>query len=243
MGYVDKASVTPTDILHANGRYVQWNRDASILGIKMLAHKMGKSYQEFLELALDAVINKIALSILQSVVNFEGKKLNIKDEKGAMYFIDKLLHQEDKDMMGCRLEFKLPLVAIGAPVNVYLPEVAKKLNLDLNIPAHAEIANAIGAASGNVVEVVQVLIRHENDEFIVHAPWERRAFEKYNEAVEYAKEQAAKKAAIQVEKAGAANYDLSTGLEETFIPGWDILMQAVITAAAVGKPKWLVKIT
>ena len=54
---MNKASVTPTDILHANGRYTQWDRDASILGVKMLAHKMGKSYQEFLDLAMEAIIN------------------------------------------------------------------------------------------------------------------------------------------------------------------------------------------
>lgn len=74
--------------------------------------------------------------------------------------------------MSCSLDFNLPLIAIGAPVQAYLPEVAKKLGLKLNIPPNAEIANAIGAASGNVVELVQVLIQPDGDErFYVHAPW------------------------------------------------------------------------
>ncbi|MFY9139542.1 MAG: hydantoinase/oxoprolinase family protein [Thermacetogeniaceae bacterium] len=240
MGILNKASVTPTDILHANGRYTRWNREASILGVKMLAHKMGKSYQEFLDLAMEAIINKIALSILQSVVNFEGKDFDIQDEKGAMYFIGKLLQPKKAGrLMGCSLEFNLPLVAIGAPVNVYLPEVASKLKLDLIIPPNAEIANAIGAASGNVVEAVQVLIRHDDEQYIVHAPWERKVFDNYDDAIAYAQAEAAKKAAVQIEKAGAADYQLTTEKEEVNIPGWDILMETRITVTAVGKPKWL----
>jgi len=240
LGVLNKASLTPTDILHANGRYVQWNRDASILGVKMLAHKMGKSYQEFLDLAMEAIINKIALSIMQSVVNFEGKHFDLQDEKGAMYFVDKILQpQKDDRIMGCSLEFNLPLVAIGAPVSVYLPEVASKLKLDLIIPPNAEIANAIGAASGNVVEVVQLIIRNDDEQYIVHAPWERRVFDDYDEAIAYAQAEAAEKAAVQVEKAGAADYQLNTEKEEVFIPGWDILLETRITVTAVGKPKWL----
>lgn len=240
MGVLNKASVTPTDILHATGRYVQWNRDASILGVKMLAHKMGKSYQEFLDLAMEAIIDKIALSIMQSVVNFEGKDFDIQDEKGAMYFIDKILQpKKDDRLMGCRLEFNLPLVAIGAPVSVYLPEVASKLNLDLIIPPNAEIANAVGAASGNVVEVVQVIIRNDDEQYIVHAPWERRVFDNYDDALDYAQAEASKKAAVQVEKAGAADYQLNAEKEEVFIPGWNILLETRITVTAVGKPKWL----
>jgi N-methylhydantoinase A/oxoprolinase/acetone carboxylase beta subunit len=241
MGIVDKASLTPTDIVHANGCYTKWNKEASILGAKMIAHKMRKGYQDFLDLAMDAVVNKIALTIIQSTVNFEDKHFNIKDEIGAMYLVNKILQPNEKDIMSCSLDFNLPLIAIGAPVQAYLPEVAKKLGLKLNIPPNAEIANAIGAASGNVVELVQVLIQPDGDErFYFHAPWERKTFEEYGEAVEYALAEASKKAAEQAEKSGAVEYELNTNQEETFIEGWNILLETRITVTAVGKPRWII---
>jgi hypothetical protein len=61
------------------------------------------------------------------------------------------LQFQEKEIMDCSLDFNLPLIAIGAPVQAYLPDVAKKLGLELNIPGNAEIANAIGAAEGNLV--------------------------------------------------------------------------------------------
>ena len=62
--------------------------------MQSIAHKMRKGYQDFLDLAMDAVVNKIALTIIQSTVNFEGKHFNIQDEKGAMYLVNKILQPQ-----------------------------------------------------------------------------------------------------------------------------------------------------
>ncbi|MDD2556589.1 MAG: hydantoinase/oxoprolinase family protein, partial [Syntrophaceticus sp.] len=165
---------------------------------------------------------------------------DVQDERGAMYFVDKILQFQEKEIMDCSLDFNLPLIAIGAPVQAYLPDVAKKLGLELNIPGNAEIANAIGAASGNIVEVVQVLIQPDGDErFIVFAPWERIKFEKYGEALDYALTEASKRVAEQVEKSGAAEYEISTNKEESFAEGWNMFVETRITVTAVGKPKWV----
>jgi N-methylhydantoinase A/oxoprolinase/acetone carboxylase beta subunit len=239
IGIIEKASVTPTDIVIANGRYNQLNREASILGVKILAHKMKKNYQEFLELAMDAITNKISMAILNSVIGIEGNHFNINEDAGAIYFINKVLHPKDEDLLDCNFRLKLPLVAIGAPVQAYLPQVAHKLNLELTIPAYAEIANAIGAASGNVVEVVEVLIKPEYDHFIVHTPWERIKLTSYDEAVEFALTEASKKAALQIEKAGAASYGLVTNQEDIFFEERDIFIETRISVTAIGKPKWL----
>ena len=240
IGILEKSSVTPTDIVHANGRYNQLNREASVLGVKILARKMKKNYQEFLELAMDTIVNKISMAILHSVIDIEDKHFNINDDVGAMYFINKVLQPKDEDVLGCNFHFELPLVAIGAPVQSYLPQVARKLNLELTIPPYAEIANAIGAASGNVVEVVKVLVKPDsNEQFIVHTPWERKELTSFDEAVKYALTEASKRAALQVEKAGAASYELITSQEDAFFEERDIFIETRISVTAVGKPKWL----
>lgn len=241
-GILARASVTPTDILHARGVYTQWNRDASILGIRVLARKMKLSFKEFLELTMDAIVDKISLAILQSLSNYDNSGLKLQDEPGAMYFIRKILDPEDDDAFNCILQFKIPVVAIGAPVRAYLPQVAERLNIDLIIPESAEVANAIGAASGEIVEVVRVLIKPNfTGQYSVHAPKERREFDTLNEAKEYALAEASHHAALRAEKAGADSYELIVNqedIETMTLTGWNVYVETRIEVTAVGRPKW-----
>jgi len=48
---------------------------------------------------------------------------------------------------------------VGAPVKTYLPDAAHRLHTRLVVPTHAEVANAVGAVAGLVVERVRVEIR------------------------------------------------------------------------------------
>lgn len=241
-GILAKASVTPTDILHASGIYTQWNREASILGIWALAHKMNLPFEEFLDLAMDAIVDKISLAILQSLSNYENSGLQLQDEPGAMYFIRKILGQKDEGAFNCHLDFKFPVVAIGAPVSAYLPRVAEKLDFKLIIPESAEVANAIGAASGEIIEVVNVLIKQNSiGQYTVYAPKERREFDTLKEAKEYALAEASEHAALMAKKAGADSCELIVNQDDVEVmttTGWNVYVETKIEVTAVGRPKW-----
>ncbi|MDK2881089.1 MAG: hypothetical protein PWQ99_864 [Clostridia bacterium] len=239
-GVLWKASVTPTDILHARGLYTPWNREAAVFGIRALAQKKGVGFEEFLELAWESILEKLFLAILQSVLNFENVGWQIQDEPGAMYFVNRILKPgANGALFNCALKFDIPLVAIGAPVQAYLPEVAKKLNMELIIPPATEVANAVGAASGKVVEVVEVLIKSRSDGgFTVHTPCERKEFDSLAEASEYARSEAMRCAELKAKKAGAAAYRLNVDRKDLYIREWDLFIESSITATAVGWPVW-----
>lgn len=243
-GIIAKASLTPTDILHAQGKYVEWNRDASILGARILAYRMGVEYEEFLELALEEAINKGVLAILQSASNFEGGSLST-DDAEVQYFLEKILRPQEESVVELSAKIKVPIIAIGAPVKAYLPQIAQKLNTQVIIPEDAEVTNAIGAAIGKVVETVEVLIKpgYEGG-FIVHAPWERRTFMYLEDAKAWALEEAKKHAEIAAEKAGAVDYQLLVHQEDIYAKmnlGWEqetLFMETIIEVTAVGRPQW-----
>ncbi len=69
--------------------------------------------------------------------------------------------------LGCELTLRRPLVAIGAPVAAYLPRVAGALHTELIIPEYAEVANAVGAVAGGIVQRLHVLISPLDDEGVV----------------------------------------------------------------------------
>lgn len=244
-GVIARISVTPTDILHAKGTYTQWNREAAIRGVEILAERMGVSRDVFIELAIEKIVNELCYTCLQSLVSYEGQDIWLKDDPAVMYLIDKALSPTDDHKFDCLYKLKMPIIGIGAPVSAWLPEVAAKLNTDLVIPDHAEVANAVGAATGKIMETVKVLIKpgEKDGTYLVHAPWERKYFEDLQEAIEYALEDGKKHASMAAQKAGAKDFELVVNHEDVYVKGTlddedKVYIESRIEITAVGRPEW-----
>jgi N-methylhydantoinase A/oxoprolinase/acetone carboxylase beta subunit len=179
MGVIARISVTPTDILHVNGAYNQWNREAAIKGVDILASRIGVGRDEFVELAAERIVNELCYTCLQSMVSYEGQNIWLKDNPTVMYMINKALSPAEDQKFDCSYSLNMPIIGIGAPIAAWLPQVAEKLNTDLIIPEHAEVANAVGVAAGKIMETVKVLIKpgEKDGTYLMHAPWERKYFE------------------------------------------------------------------
>ena len=80
------------------------------------------------------------------------------------------------------------LVGVGAPIHLFLPDVARALGAECVVPDLAGVANALGAVAGNVAASVSVTIRPEGDGFQVFAPSEGGFAESLEEAVRVARE-------------------------------------------------------
>lgn len=244
LGIVARISVTPTDILHAKGMYTQWNSEAALLGAKILAKKLGLTVEEFLDLAAEAVIHSLCLTVLQSLISSEGNSLWLNSDDTAQYFLTKALKSRSRQNLEVGLTVNLPIIGIGAPVKAWLPEVAQKLHTELLIPENAEVANAVGAATGKIMETVKVLVKpgEGGSGYIVHAPWVRNTYLDLQEALAYALEEAKKRAALAAERAGAGNYELVVDHKDIYAgtPGSkdDVYVESRIEVTAVGRPEW-----
>ncbi|HHX50601.1 MAG TPA: hydantoinase/oxoprolinase family protein, partial [Clostridia bacterium] len=244
LGLLARASVTPTDIVHALGTFTGWNQEAAILGTKILALRMGLDWKTFLVRAMDSIINRLCLTILQSVINFEGKQFQLGRGIEAQYFIEKILKTGKTESLELSARLQYPIIGIGAPVRAYLPGVAEKLNTRLLIPDHAEVANAIGAATGKVMEKIRMLIKPGSEGgFILHSPWERKTFMYLEDAKKYALEEAKRQASLAAERAGAVDYqlafsceDITSGIKSTWQD--EIYVETRIEVTGVGRPKW-----
>lgn len=245
LGVIARISVTPTDILHADGTYVKWNREAAERGVDILAHRSGNSRAEFLELAKEKIENRLCLTCLQSLVSSEGQDIWLKNEPHVMYFIEKALSPRADQEFECSYKLNMPIIGIGAPVKAWLPKVAEKLHTELIIPEHAEVANGVGAATGKIMETVKVLIKpgEEDGTYFMHAPWERKYFEDLHEAVTYALEDAKQRAAQAARNAGAKEFELIVNHEDVYanasmLEQRDVYIESRIEITAVGRPEW-----
>lgn len=241
-GVIVRAGITPTDILHAMDIYTPWDRQAAILGTKLLAEKLYLNIDDFLDMAYQEIINETAINIMQSVLNFEDAKLNIRDHIGAAFFYENALKMSSHSILSCSMSLAYPILAIGAPVKAYLPKAAEKLNAELIIPEHAEVANAVGAAAGRIIERIHILIRPVGWEgFVVYGPLERAAFEDLDEAKRYAAVQGREYAGMSVKKAGAGKFEITINDQDVYTKtnytqGEGIYIESIIEITAKGLP-------
>lgn len=244
VGVLARISLTPTDILHAQGTYNQWNREAAEVGVGVLASRARISPDVFIRRASEKIINDLCITCLQSLVGCDEQNIKIKNTPEVMYFIKKALSPAQGQGFDCSFRLNMPIVGIGAPVRAWLPEVAEKLNTSLVIPEHAEVANAVGAATGKIMEMVKVLIKpgETDGTYLMHAPWERKMFENLEEAVSYALSEAKKQAELAASKAGAKEFELVVNHKDRYAhPGMlenDIYVESLIEVTAVERPEW-----
>lgn len=146
-GYVARASLTPTDILHAEGSFQRWDAGISKVGLSLLAERTQCGPDAFIKKVKERVTNQLVFFCMQSIAGFEQKSFRFSDSKATMYLIEKYLH----DKQGItRSDFSIqkPIVGLGAPAKAWLPAVAKKLHARLLLPDDGDVACAIGAAAG-----------------------------------------------------------------------------------------------
>jgi len=243
LGIIARISVTPSDILHARGTYDQWSQEASRLGVAILAARARKSSEEFMAYAAETIVNDLCLTCLQSLVGFEGKDLDLRNNPAAMYFVEKALNPKLGQGFDNLFTMRMPVIGIGAPVRAWLPEMAAKLHTNLIIPEHAEVANAIGAATGKIMETVKVLIKpNEGSGYILHAPWIRQEFNHLTEAAAYGLAEAKRRVSEAAEKAGAGKFELVVQRDDVYANASmienDIYVETRIEVTAVGRPEW-----
>ncbi|OQY17454.1 MAG: hypothetical protein B6I35_14560 [Anaerolineaceae bacterium 4572_32.2] len=68
-GLALRAGFTPTDALHVLGRFEQWDAEASLLGAKLLATRVGLSPTAFCERVVAGVSNRVARELVSKVLN------------------------------------------------------------------------------------------------------------------------------------------------------------------------------
>ena len=199
-GVLLRIGVTPTDILHVQGRYNRWNRDLSNAGVEILARRQEISTIKFLDKVERMIKVKLASACVQAAANFDlteenkvGSSLrpdqglvSMEDSEAAMYLLERAFGSKLSSVIDPQIHLKKRLVAIGAPAGVWLREAGKLLHEDVLVPEHADVANAYGAAVGQVTETVEILISLDKGKYLLNMPWSRMECASKEEATFYA---------------------------------------------------------
>lgn len=234
---VGKAGLTPTDLLHVDGRYKLWDSEASQYGLKILSNYLNCEIPGLTKLIWSQTIEMTA----KVIVEFLSEK-KIQTQKGysqdfgAWAFHNSL--NQGHPHLDTKIRLRYPIIGIGAPAEIMLAEVAKRLHTDLILPDHYFVANAVGAIAGSVMVTEEILAYpHLSPSgldvigYYVQARDKREEYEDLEEALACARHLSQERAMSAALRSGAENPQVI--VEETS----DGLDTYRIRAQAVGNPR------
>jgi N-methylhydantoinase A/oxoprolinase/acetone carboxylase beta subunit len=253
-----RAGFTPTDALHVLDRLDLWHTEAAKLGSQALAAQSRLPPRDLCLLVVEGVSQRAAKALVSKALGGSHPP-DWEREPTAAFLLDRaldgapsdgpggVLSDETKGEPANDLAFTLtlhrPVVAIGAPVAAYMPRVAEQLNTRLIIPPHAEVANAVGAVAGGVIQRQQVLITplERSESLRLHLPQGVRDFDDLEEAVLYACEQMYPWMESQARQAGAGQVEVQMARRDASVKvqaGWgdELYLRTELTFTAVGRP-------
>lgn len=212
-GVVQICGLTPTDIMHIKGDFSEYSAAASQLAAQFVANSLGISVPQLCDWVYDEIKRKLYRNIVMAILENKDPhygKNGVGEE--IQRFIDESFEHSktgEKDpYLTPRFTTPFSLLGIGAPTNIFLPDVAAMLGTRAVIPEHYEVANALGAIMGNVTASCLVEI-HPNchaegiSSYTVFGESRQKTFQELQDAQAFALQEAKRAAVDQVKSRGA----------------------------------------
>lgn len=250
-GLATLAAFTPSDAMHVLDRQHGWCREAAECGARILAAEdrnaraasAAASAQSICERTYEHVVRESGRVLLAAALNADpGLEARGRSwgELGDRLIEEVVAGRRFSTLVQATLGLARPLIAIGAPVGAYYPEVARRLGAVLSIPEYAPVCNAVGAVAGVVSQTVEILVNQPTLKlFRVHDPAGSQDYAEPEPALEHAQRVSRALALAAARRAGAADPHVETSVTEKLAhvgPGTDYLAEAVARSTATGRP-------
>ena len=144
---LEPVGLTPTDLLHVNGRLKLGNPGISAVGLRIHAALAGISEQEYSAQVWKQAEEKIAAGVV-------AKLLDIPLNNPAVA----LLVSGGSAKARLHVTPAAPVVGLGAAAPYLLGGIKRCFGVDTVLPEHGDVANALGAVTSSVHAIVKASI-------------------------------------------------------------------------------------
>lgn len=179
-GVIIPCGLTPTDAMHVLGDYNGYETGASEDAMEVLGEILGMTGEETSRVIYERVCRKLYCNIARILLWDKYPGL-YRDgvNAGLEHLVEGLYEEaaartrrrgkdpcgrEEKGFLNLDLTCRAPLIGVGGPIGVFLPEVAKLFDTTALIGEYSNVANALGAIVGNVEVCVSMEILPNPDE-------------------------------------------------------------------------------
>ncbi len=243
---IQRCGLTPTDLLHATGRFERWDCKTASRFCEMFSRMTKIKMPDMIKQLLDMGIHRLALELLK-------RQLDDETDADALHTcpvcrtLIKNLFAGGSDQYTVRIDLKRPVIGIGAPIHFFLPKAAEVFGARAVMPENADVANAIGAITSNVVIKRHVRISPNPwGGFLVDGLAGARPFVTFKNADDFARNVLTAMVRDLARTAGTSSRKVTLTTKDkvsTLAGGRQIFIDRTIHARLTGRPDIILKDT
>ncbi len=235
---IQRYGLTLTDIFHIKGLFEKWNTKSAKIYAGFYSFIAGIPLYEMIDHLLELGTKKLSLELLKHCLdNINTTEL---DNNPAWKTLIHLLLNEQHPNYEVAINFKHPVVGIGAPIGFFLPEAVRPFKTEAIIPDDADVANAIGAITSHVsIRKHLWIIPDYKGGFIVEGVSGIHRFKSLGEADGYARSALTHLLREQAEEAGTSCRTVNfktVDKKSEFVGNRQIILKRHIYASLKGRP-------
>ena len=242
-GLITVSGFTPTDAVHVLGRHDAWDVDAATKAAMLFARQknargdvMSPDAQKMSQWVFETLVRRSAETLMEAALKEDGRLPG--DLAGKLLSATHM--QQDNRLIDLQIGLARPVIGLGASAPTYYRDVAGLLGTQAIIPEHTGVANAIGAVVGRVRVTAQASISQpEQGVFKVFGITAPQVFKSLDDAVIFVEQALEIEARQMADKAGAGDIEVRLDREDknATIEGQIVLIEAIVTATASGRPR------
>jgi N-methylhydantoinase A/oxoprolinase/acetone carboxylase beta subunit len=236
---IQRCGPTLTDLLHITGRFERWDKQAAERFCRMFSRLSKMEIPKMAEHLLEMGGRRLTLELLKRQLDDDTDPDSLDTCPVCKTLVDNLL-SGGNDQYSFRVDLKRPVVGIGAPIHFFLPRAAQALGAKAVLPEDADVANAIGAITSDVIVKRHLrIIPNQEGGFLIEGLAGARHFGNFEEADAVSRNELTRMVRDLARAAGTSSREVELKIEDktsTTADGMQIFMGRTIHAKLTGHP-------
>ncbi len=246
-GLVQLGGVTPSDASHVLGQLTSWDGAAAEKALRLLARKrtgagkpLARDAEAMARMIVERLTLQTSLALLEAAFAEEAFDFGVPPADLARHVLTERGLSRHRGLLRLDAGLNVPVVGLGASAANYYPAVGERLGCQMILPAHAAVANAIGAVVGRVtIRCRGTVTSPAEGRYRVHFDTGPRDFGVAEEAMAALQSALEEKTRAEAEAAGAGDVALRVRREVKRVRAEerDMFLEAQIIVEASGRPR------
>lgn len=246
-GLVMLAGVTPSDASHVLGGLTDWDADAALKALTLMARRrngrgerVASDPAALAQAIVDQLTEQTATCLLEAAFGDDPRFDAQECVALARHPLLRAGLDQHRGLLEVSARLGVPVIGLGASAPFYYGAVGTRLGAKMILPEHAGVANAIGAVVGQVSQRATGVVAAAGEGiYIAHLATGPERFASMAEAMTVMLAALIAEARQRAHLAGADDLIITTSedVQQAAVEGRAMFLEATLTATASGRPR------